>query len=159
MKRILSICVFLVLAAASLAGHPSALKDGSPCCWETLFRQGSAECAPSGPTRGTVLYADGKLPRAKARVQSSVWKGKTFHCDGSFTNRWAGGVNAVSACTKIEPSCLDGQPCIVMQYPSDARVFSNVRDELRQICPGMWLGRSYDGCTGEPKNWFVLQSK
>ena len=68
-------------------------------------------------------------------------------------------MNAVSACTIIEPSCLDGQPCVVMQYSSDAKVFANVRDELRQICPGTWLGRSYDGCTGEPKNWFVLQAE
>ena len=32
----------------------------------------------------------------------------------------------------------------------------NARDELRQIAPGVWLGRSYDAATGHAKTWFVL---
>jgi hypothetical protein len=102
---------------------------------------------------------DGKHPRLKARLQGVVWKGKTFHGDGTFTNRWLGGVHAVSAGVCVEPSWLDGQPCLVMQYAPDAPVFGNVRDELRQIAPDVWLGRSYDAATGHPKNWFVLRGK
>jgi hypothetical protein len=104
-----------------------------------------------------VLYADGKCPRVTARLQGVVWKGKTFYGDGCFTNRWLGGVQAVSADVRIEPSWLDGRPCLVMQYPANAAVFGNVRDELRQIGPGEWLGRSYDSATGRVKNWFVLR--
>ena len=59
----------------------------------------------------------------------------------------------------MEESWLDGRPCLVMQYAPDAPVFGNVRDELRQIAPGVWLGRSYDAATGHPKNWFVLREK
>jgi hypothetical protein len=160
MKQLLAAVAILALASPSLAGPPAAaLPQGTPCDWEALFRQGTLGCEPLGPTRGTVLYADGRHPRLKARLQGVVWKGKTFHGDGTFSNRWLGGVEAVSAGVCVEPSCLDGQPCLVMQYAADAPVFSNVRDELRQIAPDVWLGRSYDGATGRPKNWFVLRGK
>ena len=160
MRPLLAAVAALALASRTFAGPPTAaLHAASPCCWEALFRQGALGCGPLGPTRGAVLYADGKLPRLRARLQGVVWKGKTFHGDGTFTNRWLGGVHAVSAGAHVEPSWLDGQPCLVMQYAPDAPVFGNVRDELRQIAPDVWLGRSYDGATGRPKNWFVLRGE
>jgi hypothetical protein len=160
MRTLLTAVASLALTCPAVAGsRAAALRDGTPCCWEALFRQGTLGCGPHGPTGGTVLYADGKHPRVKARLQGIVWKGKTFHGDGTFTNRWLGGVHAVSADTREEPSWLDGQPCLVMQYPADAAVFGNVRDELRQIGPDEWLGRSYDAATGHPKNWFALRGK
>jgi hypothetical protein len=160
MKPLLAIVAALALASPALAGDPAAaLRDATCCCWEALFRQGTLGCGPLGPTRGNVLYADGTHPRLKACLQGVVWKGKTFHGDDTFTNRWLGGVNAVSAGTRVEPSWLDGQPCLVMQYAPDASVFGNVRDELRQIAPDVWLGHSYDAATGQPKNWFVLRGR
>ena len=160
MRPLLTAVTALALTCPTVAGSPAvALRGATPCCWEVLFRQGILGCGPHGPTGGTVLHADGKHPRAKARLQGVVWKGKTFHDDGTFTNRWLGGVHAVSADTRVEPSWLDGQPCLVMQYAPNAPVFGNVRDELRQIAPDVWLGRSYDAATGHAKNWFVLRGK
>lgn len=160
MKPLLAAFVAFALATPTRAGDPAAaLRDKSPCCWEAMFREGTLGCGPLGPTRGTVLYTDGSHPRLKARLQGVVWKGKTFHGDGTFTNRWLGGVQAISADYRVEPSRLDGQPCLVMQYAPDAPVFGNARDELRQIAPGVWLGRSYDASTGHPRNWFVLRGK
>src|SRR5436305_2692824 len=104
----------LALASPVLAGPPdAALREATPCCWEALFRHGTLGCDPLGPTRGTVLYADGKHPRLRARLQGVVWKGKTFHGDGTLTNRWLGGVQAVSAAAHVEESWLDGRPCLV----------------------------------------------
>lgn len=160
MKPLVAAVVTLALASPALAASPdAALRKATPCCWETLFREGNVGCVPIGPTHGSVLYVDGKHPRLKARLQGVVWKGKTFHGDGSFTNRWLGGFTAVSAGICVESSWLDCQPCFVMQYAPDARVFGNVRDELREIAPGTWLGRSYDAATGQPINWFVLKIK
>jgi len=159
MKTLLTAVVALVLASPFAGRSAAARREATPCCWEALFREGTLGCGPVGPTRGTVLYADGKRPLLKARMQGVVWKGKNFHDDGTFTNRWLGGVQAVSAGTCVEPSWLDGQPCLVMQYSPDARVFGNVRDELRQIGPSEWLGRSFDAPTRQPKNWFVLRGK
>jgi hypothetical protein len=158
MKPFLAAVAALALASQTLAGFPS-LSAAPPCCYEALFRQGALGCDPLGPTSGAVLYVDGKYPRLKAHLQGVVWKGKTFHGDGTFTNRWLCGVRAVSAGVCVAPSWLDGQPCFVMQYAPDAAVFGNVRDELREIAPDVWLGRSYNAATGHPKNWFVLFGK
>src|SRR6476646_812305 len=103
MKSLLAAAAALALASPAFAGHSAAeLRRGTPCCWECLFRQGTLGCGPVGPTRGTVLHAEGKHPRLKARMQGVVWKGKTFHGDGTFTNRWLGGIHAVSAGTCVE---------------------------------------------------------
>jgi hypothetical protein len=66
----------------------------------------------------------------KATLQGAVWKGKVFHGDGTFTNRWLGGVRAGTATTGVEPSWFDGQPALVVHYPPTAPVFGNTRDEL-----------------------------
>src|SRR4051794_15671401 len=103
MKPLFAAVLAFALASPTLAGH-SADRDATPCCWEELFLHATLGCEPVGPTRATILYADGKHPRLKARLQGVVWKGKTFHGDGTFTNRWLGGVQAVSECVRVEPS-------------------------------------------------------
>lgn len=160
MRNLLTAALALAFADPTFAGSPvTGLRQATPCCWELLFREGTICHAPRGSTGGTVLYTDGKFPRVTARFQGAVWKGKTFHADGTFTNRWLGGVRAVSSHSRVEPSWLDGQPCLVMQYAPSAPVFGNVRDELRQIAPGAWLGRSYDASSGRGKNWFLLRER
>lgn len=159
MKPLLTAALTLALVTPVVAGPPT-LRGGTPAGWEALFREGIPDSTPVGPTRGTVLYADDALfPRVKARLQGTVWKGKVFPGDGTFTNRWVGGIRAGTVGTSVEPSWLDGQPSLVAQYPPTAPVFGNVRDELRQVGPGVWLGRSYDATTGRPKNWFMLQAR
>lgn len=159
MKQLLAAALALALVSPALAGPPD-FRRGTPAGWEALFRDGFPDGGPVGPTRGTVLYADDALiPRLKARLQGTVWKGKTFPGDGTFTNRWVGGITAGTVGTQVEASWVDGQPSLVAQYPPTAPVFGNVRDELRQVAPGVWLGRSYDTTTGAPKNWFVLRAK
>lgn len=160
MKSLLVLLTALAVASPILAHRPGAeLRGATPCCLESIFRHGDVECGPCGPTRGTVLYSEGSHPRIKARASGMLWKGKDFHCDGTFTNRWAAGIKAGGTGVCIGPSSLDGQPCFVMQYSPDAKAFPNVRDELRRIGPDEWLGRSYDPTTGQPKTWFVLKSR
>ncbi len=134
-----------------------ALQRETICGWDELFRNGTATGEPCGKTRGTVLLADGPMPRLKARMQNLAWKGKTFPGDGTMVNRWPAGIEAVTATTEMGTSLFDGQPCLVMQYAPDAPVFPGVRDELREIAPGTWLGRNYEGATGTFKGYFLLQ--
>ena len=157
--KLLCFAAALVLATPVFADPPT-LRGGTPAGWESLFLGTVHAGEPVGTTRGTVLFADDALfPRLKARLQGTMWKGKVFHGDGTFTNRWVGGVRAGTAETTVEPSWLDGQPSLVVRYSPRALVFRNVRDELRQVRPGVWLGRSYDATTGAPKNWFVLEAR
>lgn len=165
MKRILlALGVAALLSSPVSAGGPIlqkmqqrlGLQRGDMCSWDEQFRNGTVGCMPCGKTSGTVLYADGHFPKLKARMQGTAWKGKDFHGDGTFTNRWIG-FEAISTTVTTGTSWFDGQPCIVMEYPPNAPVFGGVRDELREISPGTWLGRNYEIATGKHKGYFLLQ--
>jgi hypothetical protein len=164
----------LLLALAALAlwapGRPGACAAGepgptprelarmSPCELDRLFAAAGVGCLPVGLGRGRVLYvAEAHRPRARARVQSVVWKGKYFYPDGAITNQWCG-FRAVASHAEVGPSWCDGRPCVVIEYPPDAPVFGNARDELREVAPGVFLGRYYERCPC-PKwaGYFVLE--
>jgi hypothetical protein len=134
------------------------LRRMTPCELDDLFAHGTANCVPVGVLRGRVLYVvAATCPRLRAGLQSTLWKGKVFHADGDFTNRWCG-FRAGTSHVQIGSSWFDGQPCIVLEYPPDALVFANARDELREIAAGLYLGRVYDRCPC-PKltGYFVLE--
>jgi len=125
---------------------------------DALFRQGTASAAPVGYARGrTLLVVDANNPRRRAKLNNVVWKGKLFLPDGRIINQWAVG-RAVEATVRIDPSWLDGQPCIHVDYPTDAPIFGNTRDELREIAPGLFLGRFYERCPcPRLKGYFALE--
>lgn len=129
----------------------------SPCELEALFRQSTVGCPPLGLGRGTVLYVlDAKRPQTRAALQNVAWKGKVFRADGSVFNQWLA-VQAVEGRTWLGASWLDGGPCVVIEYPPDAAFFGNSRDELREVAPGLYLGRFYERrpC-GRFRGYFVL---
>jgi hypothetical protein len=126
---------------------------------DALFTGGSVGCMPVGDGRGrALLVVDARHPRFRAALVDTVWKGKSFTPDGRMINRWAGGVRAVEAPVRVEPSRLDGKPCIVIDYPPDAAVFGGTWDELREISPGVFLGRAYERCPcPRLKTYFVVE--
>ncbi len=118
----------------------------NPSQLEQVFACGTLANDPVGAWKGRVLVrTDGKLGRVRARLASVVWKGKCFDEDGGFINQWLG-FRAVGSQATIAPSWYDGKPCLVLEYPPDAAMFSNTRDELREIAPGVYLGRFYERC-------------
>ena len=125
---------------------------------DALFAAGTISAAPIGSGRGHILVrTEGKMPRVRARLQGVVWKGKVFHADGSFVNQWAG-FRAIASHVEIGPSWYDGRPCLILAYPPDTPIFGNARDELREVAPGLWLGRFYAVCPcGKLEGYFSLE--
>jgi hypothetical protein len=116
------------------------------CELERLFAQAEVGEPPVGFARGRVLLLlDARWPRARARLAGLAWKGKHFAPDGSFVNQWPG-FRALGARAACGPSWYDGRPCLVMEYPAGTPVFGNARDEVRQVGPGLYLGRLYQRC-------------
>ena len=129
-----------------------------PCQWDELFARGTVGALPVGLGRGRVLFvSDAKLPRARASLAGVAWKGKYFDPDGGFINQWVG-FRAVASRVAVGPSWLDGRPCIVLEYPPGTAVFGNARDELREVAPGVFLGRFYERCPcPKLRGYFVLE--
>jgi hypothetical protein len=53
------------------------------------------------------------------------------------------GLNAILARVYKAPSWLDGKECIVLDYSDTSIVAQWIRDEIREIQPGLYLGKVY----------------
>ncbi|MFO0948324.1 MAG: hypothetical protein U1D30_20780 [Planctomycetota bacterium] len=116
----------------------------SECELEALYRQGKAETIPCGFLRGKVLYGCSKWSGVKGTVSGAAWKGKHFHAeDGLMVNQWLG-LKAVKASVFLGESWMDGGPAIITDYQGMSPViWRNVRDEIREVSPGLYLGVMY----------------
>ena len=116
---------------------------------DQLFSNSPAGEIPNGEANGTAIIAPGTVFSAPIAEIISLfgWKGKTFDAaHGTLTNRiLAFGLNAIVAQVYKGDSWYDGKECIVLDYSKTSLVAERIRDEIRQISPGMYLGLVFWG--------------
>ena len=114
---------------------------------EDLFRNSISGPIPNGPANGTAIIASGTpfSPEIAEIVNVFAWKGKEFDAEhGTLTNRILPlGLNAIVAQVYKEASWLDQKECIVLDYSKTSLVAHWIRDEIRLVGPGFYLGRVY----------------
>jgi hypothetical protein len=114
---------------------------------DDLFKAHPAGPIPDGPAKGTAIVAPGTVFSREIAdfVSFFIWQGKTFDAvHGVLTNRLLHfGLNAIVAEVYKDKSLLDGQECIVLDYSKTSLVAGWIRDEIRQIQPGLYLGKVY----------------
>jgi hypothetical protein len=114
---------------------------------DDLFRSSPAGDIPNGAANGTAIIAPGtRYSAAIAEIINHFgWQGKVFDAaNGSLKNRiLAFGVEAIIAKVYKGASWLDGKECIVLDYSQTSIVASRIRDEIRLIAPGFYLGKVY----------------
>jgi hypothetical protein len=132
------------------------------CELERLYRQAEPGTIPEGFARGRVRYCPEKrFAGARARVAGALWRGKHFCADdATLINQWLG-IKAIRARVGYGPSWLDGKTSIILDYQGESRVWSDVRDEMRQVAPGLYLGAMYLRRCPEPslKLFFCLEAQ
>ena len=111
---------------------------------DRLFSSSPAGDIPNGEAQGTAIIAPGTVLSAEttALIEIFGWQGKTFDAvHGTLTNRiLAFGLNAIVAQVYKDKSWFDGNECIVLDYSKTSLLAKHIRDEIRQIAPGMYLG-------------------
>jgi hypothetical protein len=114
---------------------------------DDLFSASPAGDMPNGEAEGTAIIAPGTVfgPEIAALINIFDWKGKTFDAaHGTLTNRiLAFGLNAIVAEVYKASSWFDNNECIVLDYSKTSLVANHVRDEIREIAPGTYLGLVY----------------
>ncbi|KAH8068164.1 3-oxo-behenoyl-CoA reductase [Aureococcus anophagefferens] len=89
-------------------------------------------------------------------VGGGRWLGKAFGPDGDGANRFAGGVAGRPFRYAVEASRLDGKPALVLNYAAAGdRLWGTtlrMRDELRELEPGVLLGLGSMAGTGGMRN-------
>lgn len=153
--------LMMVNAAPVVAGESALdwLASMSSCQLEALYRAASPGAIPCGRTRGKAIYcANEPLVRLKSATVGCIWRGKVFIPDGTLVNQWTG-VRAIRAHVYEGTSWFDGGPAIVMDYQGISHVWNDVRDEIREVCPGVYLGLMYrrHECGARFKMFFALE--
>jgi hypothetical protein len=151
-------------AQPPIASGPLCLEQLACMNWcelEHLYRQANPGTIPAGYTRGRAIYCPGALlTPARDRMTRTLWHGKHF-CpdDGTLTNQWCLG-QAVRARVCYGDSWLDGKPSIIMDYRGMSHVWKDVRDEIREVSPGLYLGIMYRGKGAmQQKMFFTLDAR
>jgi hypothetical protein len=116
---------------------------------DALFSKSPAGDIPDGPAKGTAIIAPGSQYSAEIAefVNFFAWQGKTFDAkNGALRNRIAAmGISAILAKVYNGTSWYDQKECIVLDYSETSMVAHWIRDEIRLIGPGFYLGRVYWG--------------
>jgi len=114
---------------------------------DDLFSKSPAGDIPNGDAHGTAIIAPGTVysQEIASLINIFAWQGKTFDAaHGTLTNRiLAFGLNAIVAQVYKSASWFDNKECIVLDYSKTSLLAKHIRDEIRQISPGVYLGLVY----------------
>lgn len=114
---------------------------------DDLFSSSPSGDIPNGEAEGTAIIAPGTVfsPEIASLINIFTWKGKTFDAaHGTLRNRiLAFGLDAIVAEVYKTASWFDNKECIVLDYSKTSFVAQHVRDEIRLIAPGLYLGLVY----------------
>jgi hypothetical protein len=126
---------------------------------DALFASLESGPIPDGAAEGTALIKPGSRisDELAELVRKFGWQGKVFDAErGVLRNKvLASGIDAVVATVYKDKSLLDQKECIVIDYSETSIVARRVRDEIRMISPGVYLGKVY--WNGKPSIHFALQ--
>jgi len=126
---------------------------------DDLFRNSTINEIPDGDAQGTAIVAPGtdlELPILWF-ARWLAWQGKyVYRAQGYLVNKVGPlGFHLIKARVYKAPSWFDGKPAIILDYSQTSIVAHKVRDEIREVSPGTFLGIVYYG--SDKTINFVLQ--
>lgn len=114
---------------------------------DTLFKGLEAGPIPEGQAEGTAIIAPGTTfsDEIAKIINIFAWQGKVFDSKaGVLRNRVSIlGINAIVARVYKDKSWLDDKECIVLDYSETSLLAHWIRDEIRMVQPGLYLGKVY----------------
>ena len=116
---------------------------------DDLFRSSPSGRIPVGDSEGTLIFAPGSalaVPVSRL-VRMTAWKGKIFDPNTATLRNKVGplGTLAVTGNVYAGPSWLDASPAIILDYSHTTSMARWIRDEIREVAPGVFLGLVYLG--------------
>ena len=131
--------------------NPGAFIRMSQQQLDDVFKQAPAGPIPQSIVQGTAILLPGTAvaPFIRWLVHSFIWKGKAFEQSGTeLRNRLTPfGIKAIRAKVSYDASWLDGQKAILIDYSKTSFVAQKIRDEIREVAPGVYLGKVWWGKT------------
>jgi len=126
------------------------LLNRSPEELDALYRQAPVGAIPDGVAEGYVLFlADSPVNRlVTCFVRTLAWQGKVFFRDQGYL------LNLVSALrVRLVKATLSrgtswfcpGEEAIILDYSKTSFLAQKIRDEIREVSPGLFIGQAYWG--------------
>jgi hypothetical protein len=116
---------------------------------DEIFRNAPSGTIPNGQGNGTAIIASGTpiSDTIAGFIHIFTWKGKVFEPDpidpqrATLMNRiLLLGTKAIVAQVYRGASWFDEKECIVLDYSHTSIVAQWIRDEIREVSPGLYLG-------------------
>jgi hypothetical protein len=116
---------------------------------DEMFRNSDAGNIPQGEGNGVAIIAPGTNISDEIAwfVNVFTWKGKVFDpVKGELRNKILPmGAKAIVAKVYKDKSWFDQKECIVLDYSKTSLVAHYIRDEIREVSPGIYLGLVFWG--------------
>lgn len=122
---------------------------------DELYTNAAAGTIPSGDTRGTAIVAGSVFARLYACfARLFAWQGKVFDLfppnqqNGILINKISAfSLTFIVAKVYKGASWVDGKETIVIDYSKTSFLAKKIRDEIREVEPGVYLGKVWWGKT------------
>jgi hypothetical protein len=122
---------------------------------DEIYRNASAGAIPSGDTRGTAIVTGSLFSKTLAAIaRLFAWQGKIFDLfppdrqNGILVNKITPfSLTFVVAKVYRDASWMDGKETIVIDYSKTSFFAKAIRDEIREVEPGVYLGKVWWGKT------------
>jgi hypothetical protein len=122
---------------------------------DRIYTAADAGTIPDGDTRGTAIVAGALFARLYARfARLFAWQGKIFDLfppdqqNGILINKITPfSLTFIVAKVYRGASWLDGKETIIIDYSKTSFFARKIRDEIREIEPGIYLGKVWWGKT------------
>lgn len=122
---------------------------------DEIYRRAQPGKLPNGDTRGTAIVAGSVLAKAFAAfARLFAWQGKVFMLfpnspeSGVLVNKITPfSVTFIVATVYKDESWMDGNETIVIDYSMTSFFAKKIRDEIREVEPGVYLGKVWFGKT------------
>jgi Animal haem peroxidase len=127
---------------------PTSLKQLASMKWvdlHTLYRTGTVGQIPDGDSRGRAIIVPNSwlFGKTLSAIGNLLWKGKVFSASsGRLVNKILG-LRMIRAAVFPGQSWSDGKPAIILDYKKTSWLAFFIRDEIREIAPGLYLGKAY----------------
>jgi hypothetical protein len=132
-----------------VASHYTAFtkNSGEPVELNDLYKNSPSGEIPTGEGQGTAIILPG-TPLSKALmpwIKLFAWQGKIFDRDqGCLLNKVTlFGIQLVKAQVYKGESWLCDGESIILDYAKTSVVAHKIRDEIREVSPGIYLGNAY----------------
>ena len=122
---------------------------------DEIYRNAEPGELPSGDTRGTAILAGSMFSKIVAAIaRLFAWQGKIFDifCPGAQAGVLVNkvlplGLTFIVAKVYVDKSWLDGKDTIVIDYSKTSVLAKVIRDEIREVEPGVYIGKVWWGKT------------